>query len=94
MAIFEVWDVVKLPFSHSDRPVRQRRPALVVAAEIDATHGLIRLVMITSAEVRCTHAVFAPHHCRGRLSCRVVHWHEALETGVTLSSTSSGQLSI
>ena len=52
MAIFEVWDVVKLPFSHSDRPVRQRRPALVVAAEIDATHGLIRLVMITSAENR------------------------------------------
>ena len=53
MAIFEVWDVVKVPFPYTDRPVRQRRPALVVAAgEIEAAHGLIWLVMITSAENR------------------------------------------
>jgi mRNA interferase MazF len=53
MAIFEVWDIVKVPFPYTDRPVRQRRPALVVAAdEIEATHGLIWLVMITSAENR------------------------------------------
>jgi mRNA interferase MazF len=50
MAIFEVWDVVKVPFPYTDRPVRQRRPALVVAAdEIEAAHGLLWLVMITSA---------------------------------------------
>lgn len=53
MAIFEVWDVVKVSFPYTDRPVRQRRPALVVAAgEIEATHGLLWLVMITSAENR------------------------------------------
>jgi mRNA interferase MazF len=53
MAIFEVWDVVRVPFPYTDRPVRQRRPALVVAAgEIEATHGLLWLVMITSAENR------------------------------------------
>ena len=53
MAIFEVWDIVKVPFPYTDRPVRQRRPALIVAAgEIEAAHGLLWLVMITSAENR------------------------------------------
>jgi mRNA interferase MazF len=53
MAIFEVWDIVKVPFPYTDRPVRQRRPALVVAAdEIRVAHGLLWLVMITSAENR------------------------------------------
>ena len=53
MAIFEVWDIVKVPFPYTDRPVRQRRPALVVAAgEIEVAHGLLWLVMITSAENR------------------------------------------
>jgi mRNA interferase MazF len=53
MATFEVWDVVKVPFAYADRSVRQRRPALVVAAgEIEAVHGLLWLVMITSAENR------------------------------------------
>ena len=53
MAIFEVWDIVKVPFPYTDRPVRERRPALVVAAgEIEAVHGLLWLVMITSAENR------------------------------------------
>ena len=53
MAIFEVWDIVRIPFPYTDRPVRQRRPALVVAAgKIEATHGLLWLVMITSAENR------------------------------------------
>ena len=53
MAIFEVWDIVKVPFPYTDRPVRQRRPGLVVAAgEIETAHGLLWLVMITSAENR------------------------------------------
>jgi mRNA interferase MazF len=53
MATFEVWDIIKVPFPYTDRPVRQRRPALVVAAdEIEAAHGLIWLVMITSAKNR------------------------------------------
>jgi hypothetical protein len=50
MVIVEVWDVVKVQFPHMDRPVRQRRPALVIAAdEIKAAHRLIWLIMITSA---------------------------------------------
>ena len=53
MAIFEVWDIVKVPSPYTDRPVRQRRPALVVAAgEIEAALGPLWLVMITSAENR------------------------------------------
>jgi mRNA interferase MazF len=36
-----------------DRPVRQRQPALVVAATaLQAEHGLLWVVMITSAENR------------------------------------------
>ena len=50
MAIFNVWDLVKVPFPYTDRPVRQRRPALVVAGgAIEVAHGLLWLVMITSA---------------------------------------------
>jgi mRNA-degrading endonuclease toxin of MazEF toxin-antitoxin module len=50
---FEPWDVVKVPFPYADRPVRQRRPALVIAAgEIEAAHSLLWVLMITSAENR------------------------------------------
>jgi mRNA interferase MazF len=53
MATFDVWDIVKVPFPYTDRPVRQRRPALVVAGgEIEVGHGLLWLLMITSAENR------------------------------------------
>jgi mRNA interferase MazF len=51
MPIFEPWDIVRVPFPYTDRPVRQRRPALVVAAgELQTAHGLLWLAMITSAE--------------------------------------------
>jgi mRNA interferase MazF len=53
MPTFEAWDVVKVPFPYTDRPVRQHRPALVVAAGgIEAAHGLLWVLMITSAENR------------------------------------------
>ena len=53
MPIFEPWDVVKVPFPYTDRPVRQRRPALVIAAgELEAEHGLLWLAMVTSAANR------------------------------------------
>jgi PemK-like, MazF-like toxin of type II toxin-antitoxin system len=53
MPSFEVWDVVKVPFPYTDRPVRQYRPALVLAAgELLAEHGLLWLAMITSAANR------------------------------------------
>lgn len=53
MATFETWDVVKVPFPYTDRPVRQWRPALVVAADgLDASYGLLWVLMITSAENR------------------------------------------
>lgn len=53
MPAFESWDVVKVPFPYTDRPVRQRRPALVVAAgELETAHGLLWLAMITSAANR------------------------------------------
>lgn len=53
MAIFEAWDVVAVPFPYTDRPTRQRRPALVISAGgIQADHGLLWVLMITSAENR------------------------------------------
>ena len=48
-----VWDVVRVPFPYTDRPVRQRRPALVVAIPgLQAQLGLLWALMITSAENR------------------------------------------
>ena len=53
MPTFELWDIVKVPFPYADRPVRQRRPALVVAAgDIQAHHSLVWVLMITSADNR------------------------------------------
>jgi len=53
MTNFETWDIVKVPFPYTDRPVRQRRPALVIAAgELENAHGLLWLAMITSAANR------------------------------------------
>lgn len=53
MPTFKAWDVVKVPFPYTDRPVRQHRPALIVAAgPLEANHGLLWVLMITSAENR------------------------------------------
>jgi mRNA interferase MazF len=53
MPASSVWSVVRVPFPYTDRPVRQHRPALVVAAGgLQATHALLWVVMITSAENR------------------------------------------
>lgn len=53
MPTFEPWDIVKVPFPYTDRPVRQRRPALVVAAgDLQTRHDLVWVLMITSAENR------------------------------------------
>lgn len=50
MPDFEAWDIIKVPFPYTDRPVRERRPALVVAANsIQHEHGLLWVLMITSA---------------------------------------------
>ena len=53
MASFERGDVVKVPFPYTDRATRQSRPALVVSArELEERHGLLWVLMITSAENR------------------------------------------
>jgi mRNA interferase MazF len=53
MPSFKSWDVVRVPFPYTDRPVRQHRPALVIAAGgIEAGHDLLWVLMITSAENR------------------------------------------
>jgi len=53
MPIFDAWTIVKVPFPYTDRPVRQRRPALVISAEErDTATGLLWVLMITSAENR------------------------------------------
>jgi len=58
MPIFERGDVVRVPFPYTDRPVRQHRPALVLATPgaADADRGdaveLVWVLMITSATNR------------------------------------------
>ena len=53
MAGFEIWDVVKVPFPYTNRPVQQRRPALVVAEHSSSeVPGLLWVLMITSATHR------------------------------------------
>ena len=53
MPTFEPWDIIRVPFPYTDRPVREHRPALVVATNgLQDQHGLLWVVMITSAENR------------------------------------------
>lgn len=48
-----IWDVVKVPFPYTDRPTRQRRPALVIATgDTDEARGLLWVLMVTSAAHR------------------------------------------
>jgi mRNA interferase MazF len=49
----EVWNVVRVPLPYTDRPVRQHRPALVIAAPAsNGGLGLLWVLMITSAANR------------------------------------------
>lgn len=53
MPFFNRGDVIKVPFPYTDRATRQSRPALVVSSGgIEDAHGLLWVVMITSAENR------------------------------------------
>ena len=53
MPTFEQGDVIKVPFPYTDRPTRQSRPALVVSSgKLEELHGLLWVVMITSAQNR------------------------------------------
>jgi len=53
MASFKQGDVIKVPFPYTDRSTRQSRPALVVSAgDLEDAHGLLWVVMITSAANR------------------------------------------
>jgi mRNA interferase MazF len=53
MPSFRQGDVVKVPFPYTDRSTRQFRPALVASTGgIEEAHGLLWVVMITSADNR------------------------------------------
>ena len=53
MPTFDQGDVIKVPFPYTDRATRQSRPALVIStARLEELHGLLWVVMITSAENR------------------------------------------
>ena len=50
---FDVWDVVKVPFPYTNRPIQQHRPALVVARHAHSGSPVLLWVMlITSAAHR------------------------------------------
>ena len=47
---FEPWDVLKIPFPYHTRPAFEHRPVLVIAGgRLESAHGLLWVVMITSA---------------------------------------------
>jgi mRNA interferase MazF len=53
MPTFNCFDVVSVPFPYADRPVRQRRPALIISSpSYERQTGLLWVVMITAAENR------------------------------------------
>jgi mRNA interferase MazF len=53
MAVMKPGDIIKVPFPYTNRPVFQRRPALVVARfEHGRIPALLWVLMITSAENR------------------------------------------
>lgn len=53
MPTFSQGDVIKVPFPYTDRSTRQSRPALVVSTgSLEEAHGLLWVVMITSAQNR------------------------------------------
>jgi mRNA interferase MazF len=47
---YDAFEVVVVPFPYADRLAEKRRPALVVSNRRLALHGLVWVVMITSAE--------------------------------------------
>lgn len=50
---FNAWDIVRVPFPYIEQPVNKYRPALLIAADdLEETHGLLWVVMITSAKNR------------------------------------------
>jgi mRNA interferase MazF len=54
MAGFDAWDIVKVPFPYTNRPVLQHRPALVVGWHKAAgSPVLLWVLMITRADHRC-----------------------------------------
>lgn len=53
MPTFKQGDVIKVPFPYTDRKTRKSRPALVVSSgKLEEFHGLLWVVMITSAQNR------------------------------------------
>ena len=53
MPDYDVWDLVKVPFPYTNRPVQQRRPALIVAVpDAPGAPTLLWVLMVTSAANR------------------------------------------
>jgi mRNA interferase MazF len=52
MRRFERWAIVSVPFPYVERPIRQRRPALVVPTGMGAARDLLWVLMITAAANR------------------------------------------
>jgi mRNA interferase MazF len=52
MSRFEPWQIVAVPFPYVERPIQQRRPALVIAADLGASRDLLWVLMITAAANR------------------------------------------
>jgi mRNA interferase MazF len=47
---YDAFDIVVVPFPYADRLAEKRRPALLVSNRRLATHGVVWVAMITSAD--------------------------------------------
>ncbi len=51
--LYSAWDIAIVPFPYTDRTSDKRRPALIVSTPVlQRDHGLVWVMMITSAENR------------------------------------------
>jgi mRNA interferase MazF len=52
MPRFRPWQIIAVPFPYVERPIEQRRPALVIAAGVGRSYDLLWVLMITAAANR------------------------------------------
>ncbi len=75
MPSFRQGEIIQVPFPYTDRATRQRRPAIVLStADLCEHHGLLWVVMITSAENRSwpSDIPIPDHHTAGLPSPSVI----------------------
>ena len=89
---FEIWNLVKVPFPYTNRPVQQQRPALIVAVPVAQGVNSGARPSITSISPRSTHGSW--HERSGvRDRCRAIVRLISSMASVSLRSLSASSMS-